>query len=138
MRGLAKEEIVLQYSLVAGLRVSCIAIEKEGWLGKGSVSRYKFCIVTEAAELGWENVSQYKNCIATKRQGSWARWGARQALERTGQALGAGRAGAGRALGAARHGRASGRRGGRARQARELTRGREAGRGARGRQARGR
>ena len=42
MRWLAREEIVLQYSLVVGLRVSCIAIEKEGWLGKGSVSRYKF------------------------------------------------------------------------------------------------
>ena len=51
MRWLAWEEIVLQYSLVAGLRVS-LYCNKEGRVaGEGSVSRYIFCIVTEAARL---------------------------------------------------------------------------------------
>ena len=82
---MARGEIVLQDKV-------CIAIEKEGWLGKGSVSRYNFCIVTEAAGLGWEFVLQYKNCIAIEGQGSWAHW-AQQA--RAQGALGAwqGRAG---------------------------------------------
>ena len=53
MRWLAWEEIVLQYSLVAGLRVS-LYYNGEGRLaGKGSVSRYNFCIVTETARLAW-------------------------------------------------------------------------------------
>ena len=55
----ARGEIVLQDKV-------CIAIEKEGWLGKGSVSRYNFCIVAVAAGLGWEFVLRYKNCIATE------------------------------------------------------------------------
>ena len=51
MRWLAWEEIVLQYSLVAGLRVS-LYCNREGRLaGEGSVSRYKYLIMTEAAML---------------------------------------------------------------------------------------
>ena len=79
---MARGEIVLQDKV-------CVATEKEGWLGNGSVSRYNFCIVTEAAGLGWEIVLQYKkNCIATEELGCWAQ-----------QALGAQGAGRAWALG---------------------------------------
>ena len=52
------------------------------------MSRYNFCIVTEATGLGWEIVLQYKNCIATEGLGCWAQ-----------QALGAQGAGRSWALG---------------------------------------
>ena len=36
------------------------------WPGRGAVSRYKICIVTEAGLAGEKAVSQYKFCIVTE------------------------------------------------------------------------
>ena len=40
----------------------------DGW--EGSVSRYNFCIVTEAAGLGWRNCIAIQNCIVTRGAGA--------------------------------------------------------------------